>query len=315
MGLYPRGHLVLPREQRGSRTRRATKATAPSSASLLQFSTVRFNQGGLGTCEGCSISGAAATRMAFLGQPLAAPPSYIGIYKNALCIGLADPTTSTLTDTGTTTDAAVAALQTWGLPSMSGWGDVLQDGTPDMTAFPNRPTQTQLEAAISLTFGGAQFLTDDMGSDQVVIDILNALASGYPVCTALPASGSAFQNYTGGVLTGAQMTGPVDHANYIIACELGTPGNYSTAVFTLINSWTSAEAPTGWGAIAKTCGSATGRHSRSSMNRAYSAWNRRESQHDAEPLRDGDGGLGMVGARPAGHRGRVQYAARGHATT
>ncbi len=74
-----------------------------------------------------------------------------------------------------------------------------------------------------------------MDSDQLIIDLMAALAAGYPVMYSLPASGSVFQNYGGGVLS--SLSGPVDHENYVVGCSIPEPGAYSQAVITAVNSW------------------------------------------------------------------------------
>ncbi len=99
------------------------------------------NQGGIGGCVGFAMGGGIATFFAAKGSPIALP-AQVGIYKIARCIALGDPSQA-ITDSGTEPDAAVAAMQEWGISSAETWGDAY--APPDPARVNVTPTQAQLE--------------------------------------------------------------------------------------------------------------------------------------------------------------------------
>lgn len=246
---HARGHIVAPPEVRARRKKIAMLAarrpalmggaTLPLSVDLSQFITGNGgpgipNQGDAGACEGFAFRTAIGARMAFLGKPIARPAA-LGIYKLARRIDLSDMS-QPLADSGTMTDSAEAAVSKWGVVSETTWGELAADGTPDMNAINVDPDLSKLEKAALCKFNGAYALTDDMASDQLIVDILTALAAGYLVCYSLPASGADFQNYSGSG-TVPSLTGPIDHENVICGCTIPEAGAYDQAVIKAANSW------------------------------------------------------------------------------
>lgn len=246
--MFARGHVLAPADvvarRKGFHVMRAKRrlggAELPLSVDLSPFvngpggPTSTLDQGPTGRCEGFAHAGGITTRFAIKGTPipLVSPD---GIYKVARCVGRrpgADGKLPALIDEGTESDLAIAGIQEWGVSSAATWGEF---GLNPLTINDN-PTLEQLEAASDFTLSGAYFITSDPHSDQYIVDLLTALAEGYPVAYALPASGDAFQGYAGnGPVAG--LTGPVDHENYIVGCSIPSRGAYSQATILAVNSW------------------------------------------------------------------------------
>ena len=245
---HGRGHRPDPPDVRARRagfhilkSKRGFAEQLPLSVDLSPFVTAPGGPGILdqrdsSSCEGHAHAGAIATRFARNGAPIALP-SPIGIYTLARCIGRqpdANGNLPALTDDGTEPSLVVRAIQEWGVSSATTWGHYPAD-----TATVNQePTQEELERSSDFKLLGAYFM-QSVG-DQLVIDIMTALAAGYPVSMGLPASGQEFNAYRGGIL--GALSGPVDHANYIVGYTLPATGAYSQVVMTSVNSWSS-----GWG--------------------------------------------------------------------
>jgi hypothetical protein len=243
-GPHGRGHRPDPPDvaarRKGFHLLRAKRslvsAELPLSVDLTQFVTGPggpgiFDQGSTGSCEGHAHAGAITTRFAALAMPIPTV-SPIGIYTLARCIGRqpnADGSLPALTDDGTEPSLAIAAVQEWGVTSAATWGNF----PADPSTINENPEFSELEEASDFRLLGAYFLQS--AGDQKVIDIMTALAAGYPVAMALPASGAEFNDYTGGIL--GALDGPVDHANYLVGYELSSPGNYGSVVVKCVNSW------------------------------------------------------------------------------
>ena len=212
-------------------------------------------------CEGCAHATGVTLRLACAGTPLPEPVSNVGLYLGALTIDRTpnpDGTLPPLTDSGTFPSSILAAAALWGSCGVSKWGQQpMSSGTlyvdPSNEQSPLiEPPPEKLFTESAYRLQGAFFV--QTGGLQRVLDILGALAAGFPVSASIAASGASFQNYSGGVLTGAQMTGDIDHATVIVdyawtgsaeqfaAWQGGAPGLDQFLVFYGVNSW-----GTGWG--------------------------------------------------------------------
>lgn len=214
-----------------STNNRAFLATAQGGPGMLD----QDAEGGTSSCEGHGHASAITLRFAIKQKPikLVSPD---GIYKVARMISRvpnADGTLPPLQDTGTEPSLVIAGIQEWGVCSADTWGYF-----PVSPATINlEPTPQQLMADAEFKLNGAYFMQSS--GDQFVTDLMTALAAGFPVTSAIAASGSAFQQYTGGVL-GALDDG-VDHASlWVDFTWNGT--DLSSVVFYGVNSW-----GVGWG--------------------------------------------------------------------
>ena len=229
-----------------------------------------LNQQDTGSCEGHAHASAITLRLALAGTPLSEVISPVGLYYGALlvdCTPNPDGTLPQLFDTGTMPSSVLTAAQTWGSTGASAWGQYPASSTT-MYQDPSNPQSPliephpeQLFAESAFRMNGAYFV--QTAGLQKVVDILTALAAGYPVSDAIPASGSTFQGYTGGVLTAEEMTGDVDHANYIVDYEwTGTQDQFTSwlggasgldqyLIGHGVNSWGGVGCPFGgdWGEV------------------------------------------------------------------
>jgi len=184
------------------------------------------NQRDVGACEGETHSSGATMRLALMGTPLKEVLTAAGLYLGALLIDRvpnADGSLPPLVDVGTMPSSILSAWQTFGACSESAWGQLPMssatmyvnpaNAATDQTLIP--PTPEQLHAESPVKFKGAYFVQST--GRQRIIDIMSALAAGFPVSGAIPASGQDFQGYTGGIL--GPTTGDVDHAQLCLDYE------------------------------------------------------------------------------------------------
>jgi papain like protease len=194
------------------------------------------DQSATSRCEGFAHAVGITLRFAIKRTPISYV-SHDGIYTGARMISRvpnADGTLPPLSDDGTEPGLVAQALGEWGACSAKTWGD-----EPDDPSKVNvEPTIQQLEAEGEFRLDGAYFLQSS--GDQYIRDLMTALAAGFPVTGAIAASGSIFQNYSGGVL-GAMDDG-VDHATLWLDYEVQSLTDLSTFVVYGVNSWGE-----GWG--------------------------------------------------------------------
>jgi hypothetical protein len=216
------------------------------------------DQSDTGACEGFAHSSGATLFFAVKKTPIPLVSAQ-GLYYGALKVDrvpAADGSLPKLFDTGTTPSAIQLAWSVYGAASSTAWGQN-PCSTATMYVDPNdpaqikaggpmlEPTPEQMFAEFPVRFGGA-FFVQSTGL-QKVLGILSAVAAGYPVTIAIPASGKEFQNYMGGVL--GTLSGPVDHANLIAdyawtgtqaqftAWQAGASGLDSYLIGYGVNSW------------------------------------------------------------------------------
>jgi hypothetical protein len=171
-----------------------------------------WNQGSTGSCTGHGSGGAGTTRFAIGGSPLATPLSPIQPYVVGRAIGNppdANGVYPPLVDQGAEPNQVVQGCMTFGMATIAAWGNF----PADPTTINLMPTGAELEAAGTFLLNGAYFL-DDGNTAARILGFIKACAAGFPVTNSIQASGDAFNNYTGGVLTSATLTGPLDHYNY-----------------------------------------------------------------------------------------------------
>jgi hypothetical protein len=247
-------------------TNRAKLSTSQGGPGIL-------NQGQTGSCEGHAHASGATLLLANQGksQGLISP---VALYLGALLIDrtVSDGALSTVTDAGTMPSSIISAWQTFGArlaasdPQYPANPATLYEQPSNTNSPLILPSLETLYADSPYRFGGAYFLTGASTSPAYLLSALATLASGYTLTDAIPASGSEFQNYTGGVI--GALSGPIDHANLLVDtqwtgsapdwatfCSALTSGDASTVtrlamatsaagipnlIFWGVNSWSTA---------------------------------------------------------------------------
>jgi hypothetical protein len=189
-----------------------------------------LDQGQTGSCTGHAVAGAITTRFQIAASPIRLV-SPVGCYTVGRLIDLVpnpDGSMPALTDDGAEPSQVVRGVSEWGVTSATTWGDY----PADPATINNLPTFADLEATTEFELQGAYFLNST--GDAFVIDLMTAIAAGYPVTHALCASDPTFENYTGGVL--GAMNGTLDHYNYVVgyAWDGSDP---DSIVVEAVNSW------------------------------------------------------------------------------
>jgi hypothetical protein len=189
-----------------------------------------LDQGQTGSCTGHAVAGAITTRFFLQSIPIALV-SPVGCYTVGRAIDRqpnADGSLPPLTDDGAEPSQVVRGISEWGVCSASTWGNY----PADPATINEEPTFAELEAASEFELVGAYFLQSQ--GDAFVLDLMTALAAGFPVTHALCASDPAFNNYTGGVL--GAMSGSLDHYNFIAGYEWDGRDPRSIVILAA-NSW------------------------------------------------------------------------------
>lgn len=221
-----------------------------------------LNQNDTGSCEGHAHASGTTLFFAILLRALVAVVSPVGLYYGALMDDRKQNNNGTLPrlfDTGTMPSAILAGMQRWGGCAADVWGQYpASSGTLyEDPSNPNspliEPTPNQLYAERAFRLNGAYFVLTN--GHQKLVDLMTALAAGYPVSDAIPASGPEFQGYAGGIL--GTLSGPIDHANLIVDYTwIGTAEQFASflagddslalqyLVFHCVNSWGD-----GWGEV------------------------------------------------------------------
>lgn len=221
-----------------------------------------LNQQDTGSCEGHAHASGGTLFLACQGKsPGLIDPTQL--YLGALLVDRSvnpDGTLSTVTDAGTTPGAIVSAWQTFGArlaagdPQYPASSATLYVTPSDPNSPLILPTPETLYAGSPYRFVGAYFIAT--ASPSALLQALSVLASGRPITDAIPASGSQFQQYTGGVL--GALSGPTDHANLIVDYEwtgaagdwatfLAALGQGSTTAISALSSWLVLHCVNSWG--------------------------------------------------------------------
>ena len=237
--MFFRGHIpdhpAVISKRRGLHLYSAFSAIMALVASLPMLTTNRanlsaakggpgvLNQGPTGSCEGHGHASACTLRLANTGQSkgLISP---VALYLGALmCDSSVQPdgALSPVTDAGTMPSSILQAWQTFGArlaandPQYPADPATLYKDPSNQNSALILPAPETLYADSPYRYNGAYFITAQ--GTAALLQALSVLASGRTLTDAIPASGSEFQGYTGGVL--GALSGETDHANHILDYE------------------------------------------------------------------------------------------------
>ncbi len=186
------------------------------------------------SCEGHAHASGITLRFAIARKPIALV-SPVGIYDVARMISRipnADGTLPILSDDGTEPNLVISGLGEWGCCSAASWGNY----PASSVNINDEPSVQQLEATSEFELQGAYAMQSS--GDQFVRDLMTAMASGFPVSSAIAASSNAFQSYSGGVL--GPLDDQVDHASLWVDFENWDGSDLSKVTFVGCNSWSPA---------------------------------------------------------------------------
>lgn len=171
-----------------------------------------LDQDGTDSCCGHGAAGCITSRFAILKTPipLVSPIGCQVVGWDILRLPNHDGTYPLFTNTGADPDAIVQGTQSYGVCSAADWGNY--PANPSTIIL--EPTPAQLEAAKHFVLSGTYFLGGTQA--QILLQLLQALASGYPVSNALASSSAAFNAYSGGIIAANALTGAIDHYTYFI---------------------------------------------------------------------------------------------------
>jgi hypothetical protein len=179
------------------------------------------------SCTGHASAGAGTSRFSIAQTPVALlspiQPYWGGITIDRGAGAIPGVPMPVLVDNGAEPSQVVRAVMEDGWVKATTWGNFPADPAT-ITKEGLVPT---LDLAAEFELQGAYFLPDAPGAR--ILDLLTALAAGEPVTQSVQGGCAAFQNYTGGVLTAATLTGDLDHYTYAIDYAFsGTPAEWAT---------------------------------------------------------------------------------------
>jgi hypothetical protein len=206
-----------------------------------------LNQHDVGGCEGCGHAEAGTLRLANLGVSrglISNTALYLGALLVDRQIDVVTGQLSVVTDTGTMPSSIQAGWQTFGArlaaddPQCPMQSSSLYVTPSDSNSPLILPAPETLYADSPYRYGGTYFI-QTVGC-QKVLDLMTTHASGRTCTDAIPASGSQFQSYTGGVI--GALDGPVDHCNHLLDYSwTGSAADFSAFVSALQQgAWTTA---------------------------------------------------------------------------
>ena len=179
-----------------------------------------LDQHDTGSCEGHGHAESGTLRLANLGlsKGLISPTA---LYVGALLMDRTlnpDGTLSTVTDTGTMPASIQAAWQAFGArlatddPQYPAQSTTLYQTPSNQNSPLILPSPEILHADSPYRYQGSYFVQSN--GCQRILDVLTTLAAGRTLTNAIPASGSQFQGYRGGVL--GALSGDIDHCNHVV---------------------------------------------------------------------------------------------------
>lgn len=235
LGRFGKGYLPDTHDKSKDLSARALLGAAvrvPTEFSLEQYMLKIWDQGQTSSCVGWAFMQAVMLRCAAMGSPIP-PPSPEAIYVLARAMARQQdgqtPEQSPLEDNGSVPALAVAAMQQWGIPSMTAWPF-------DPDTIDNEPDLEELEVASAFQLLGSGYARINSTGAQRVADIQQAISSGYPVAIGTSVD-KAFEDYTGQGL----ITAP-DPANLLGGHMMHLIGFRADGAIRGVNQW-----GTSWG--------------------------------------------------------------------
>jgi hypothetical protein len=192
------------------------------------------DQNRIGACSAYGTKDGIWTSMSAAQCP---PPGYFAalpLYRAVRCVERSGPS-EPLTDCGADPDDVLKVAQVWGIqtsqrecgqpgPSreLSQYEDQHVNDEPTLEEFQQDAT-FRIVGGFDIVSTGAQRL----------LDVSNALASGFAVGISVAASDDRYQQYDGGILADPPAGAELDHYNYLAGLDLST----GSPLFVGVNSW------------------------------------------------------------------------------
>jgi hypothetical protein len=216
-----KGYIADPAGHRKTSHRfMATSFAAPPPNKQLLVPGI-YDQGQTGSCTGHAMAQAIWTMLG------GNQPSPIAPYDGGRLLDMPPDPTIPLQDNGAEPNQVMRAGSVFGVPSAAIYGRF----PADPATINDRPTLYALMAGSYAHIAGAYGILSS--GDQFALDIIAAIANGFPV-TVATATGYVFNSYVGGVI--GLPDGPVDH--YVCAVGYAWDGtNASSIVLEIVNSW------------------------------------------------------------------------------
>jgi hypothetical protein len=224
---------------------RATRETALVPSNLTPWMPSIGNQDRIGACNSYGTKDGVSTSMSKAGHPVPGYLAALPLYRGTRCLERAASTWSgdelpPLTDCGADPDDVLRVAQQFGIQTsaqechcdgpcsaLSKYEDDNVNAEPTLGEFEHDSTFKVV--------GGFDIVSS---GQQRLLDVSNALASGYAVGISLYAADDRYQQYDGGILADPPSGSDCDHYNYLVGLDLAS----GSPLFIGVNSW-----DVGWG--------------------------------------------------------------------
>ena len=239
------GRVVVPWSMHPKAALRGTQSTLQPS-DLTPFMPAVGNQSRIGACNSYGTKDAIYTSLQKRTGVFLAYRAALPLYRATRCMERAagGDTSAPLTDSGAWPDDVLTVTHMWGMQTSqqecgeAGPSDALSQYENDHVN--DEPTLREFELDSSFCDVGGFDITS--AGKQRLLDVSDALASGFAVGVAVYAADDRFQQYTGGIMPDPPAGAGCDHWVYIVGMYLDAAGS---PVFVVVNSWT-AQWGTSW---------------------------------------------------------------------
>jgi hypothetical protein len=219
---------------------KATRSTQLTASDLTPHMPHIGNQDRIGACNSYGTKDAIATSLSAAQRPVPGYFAALPLYRAVRCLERAASTwlgdeLPPLTDCGADPDDVLRVAQQFGMQTSAQECD--QEG-PSQTLSQyedqhvnDEPTLGEFEHDSTFkVVGGFDIVST---GQQRLLDVSNALASGYAVGISVAASDDRYQQYDGGILADPPAGAELDHYNYLAGLDMST----SSPLFVGVNSW------------------------------------------------------------------------------